>query len=65
MSVTSVDPSAKGEISLPCSFVNCTGMANLENWTLLVNGRESGSKTLKVVQSGLALVPKGFVVLMR
>jgi hypothetical protein len=32
--------------------VNCTGVANLSNWTLLVNGNETSKHSVSVTENG-------------
>jgi hypothetical protein len=57
---------ARQTYSVSCALQSCTGLANLKNWTLLVNG-EPTTKWSFVRSSGTELIfsTGGFVIFIR
>ena len=53
-----------GSVTLPVTFANAEGIANIRNWTLYVNG---SSSKMSIDESGgvLRLLPPGFMLLFR
>ena len=46
--------------------VNCTGVANLSNWTLFINGNETSKFTVSATDEGsVRLIPIGFRLIIR
>ena len=54
----------RGGATLPLQFVDCTGIRNIKNWTLTVNGEPSSYK-IHVKDSTLAILPPGLMIIFR
>ena len=57
--------SGAGVISIPFTFANADGLANLASWSVQVNGSPVKNKTLSVTESGVTINPLATVVIMR
>ena len=57
---------SNGSVTLPVTFANAEGIANIRNWTLYVNGSATPSK-MSIDENGgvLRLLPPGFMLLFR
>lgn len=49
---------------LPMSFTNSTGLANLQNWSLTVDGKSSSARIV-AASDGLAIIKKGISITVR
>ena len=54
----------RGGATLPLQFVDCTGIRNIKNWTLTVNGEPSSYK-IHVKGSTLEILPPGLMIIFR
>ena len=52
-------------VTLPGAYVNCTGLDNVANWGIKVNGSPTRGYRAKVVDGSIILVPKGTSLLFR
>lgn len=64
LQVTGYDMSS-GAPKIPMLFENCTGLGNLSNWSLVLNGAVCGTHRVKVAEDGIVIVPPGFVITIR
>ena len=54
------------EIAIPCTFADCTGLAGLADWTVLVDGRVRGySVAYDESNAVLRLCKKGLLIVVR
>ena len=54
------------EIAIPCTFSDCTGLAGLADWTVLVDGRAHGySVAYDESNAVLRLSKKGLLTVVR
>ena len=59
-------PNGAGAISIPFTFANTDGLANLAGWSVQVNGAAlKKSLTLSVTESGIAFNPLATTIIMR
>ena len=63
LEIENVPVSGKAEI--PVLFPNATGLENLANWNLEVNGKAATSDKVRVEDGKLSLVPGGTILLFR
>ena len=57
--------SGSQEKTLPVSLLDCTGVENISNWSLVVNGRSTTRKSVEVRNGRLVIVSQGFSVIIR
>ena len=62
--VTGYDMSS-GALKIPMLFENCTGLGNLSNWSLVVNGAVCRTYRVKAMPDGVVIVPPGLTIIVR
>ena len=63
LDIVGADKSTRG---LPIRFENVDGLANVKNWTSTINGAPASGRSIVVTgDSGLALLPNGFILSFR
>lgn len=60
-----VNAAESGRVDLPLAIVNATGVSNIGAWNLIVNGVATSRRKLTATESGFALVPVGFIMVVR
>ena len=56
---------SSANLKIPMQFEDCTGLDNVSNWNLVVNGVARPNYRVKVSSDGVAVVTQGLVILFR
>ena len=62
--VTEYDMSSSA-LKIPMLFENCTGLDNLSNWSLVVNGAVCRTYRVRAMSDGVVILPPGLMIFIR
>ena len=58
-------PDEQGAVNIPFAFTNATDLANVANWSVQANGEVKRNKRLSATETGIAVLPIGFRVILQ
>ena len=59
-------PSGMRDLTFGATFIDVTGLKNLSDWTLTIDGDKAASRYISVSNDGVVrLVPKGLTIILK
>ena len=52
-------------LKIPGAFTDCTGVENLDDWTLTLNGQSKPNWRIRATEDGITVIPPGVIIFVR